>query len=178
MFALVAANYLMPDDEYSVSSQGREYSCLSNGTGETPNDLIHNAIQRQSSHLLCYFTIVKCVPALISTFLLCSYTDIAGRKLGLLLPCIGGAVRGILFVTVIYCKAPVAYLFIGIALEGLSGSHMSFHSSAYAYLADILDYDQRSLRFVGIQAVLFLATAVGNVAIGYCITWGYVHSFW
>ena len=178
VFALVAANYLMPDDEYSISSEGRLTSCRSNITGESPIDLIHNTIQRESSRLLCYFTLAKNVPALISTLLVCSYTDIAGRKLGLLLPCIGGALKGILYVVVIYCKAPVSYLFIGVAIEGLGGSHMTIQSSAYAYLADILDHDQRSLRFAAVQAVLFFATAVGNVAIGYMITWGYVHSFW
>jgi len=174
----VAANYLMPDDEYSLSSEGRSTACRANITGESPVDLIHNKIQQDSSRLLCYFNLAKNVPALISTLLVCSYTDVVGRKLGLLLPCIGGALKGIIYVVVIYCKAPVSYLYIGAVIEGLGGSHMTMASSAYAYLADILNHDQRSMRFAAVQAVLFLATAVGNVAIGYFISWGYVHSFW
>ena len=135
-------------------------------------------IQADASEWLTYFNLVRNLPAIFTTLLICSYTDVAGRKLGLLLPMMGGLIKNLIYVIVLSQSWNINILFIGTFIEGLCGSQMTAQGAAYAYVADIVPKDQRSLRFNVLQALLYLATAVGNVMVGYLIQQtGFVLSF-
>ena len=50
-------------------------------------------------------------------------------------------------------------------------------SSSYAYIADTVCQERRSFRFAMVQGVLYAATSLGNLGIGYCLQLGYLDSF-
>ena len=54
---------------------------------------------------------------------------------------------------------------------------MVMQSSSYAYIADTIPTNNRSFRFAVVQGVLYAATSIGNLGIGYCLQLGYLNSF-
>ena len=178
IFSFTAAKYLPNKGDYYLTVSSRETACQANVTSR-PVDWLQDAIHADSSNWLCYLNLARNIPALFTTLLICSFTDVSGRKFGLILPCLGAVMKGLVYLIVIYGKAPIIYLFIGNILEGLGGSHMTLHSSAFAYLSEVLLNDRhRSFRFTIVQAVICLATAIGNLVMGHIIrTWGYAVSF-
>ncbi|ELU12922.1 hypothetical protein CAPTEDRAFT_198722 [Capitella teleta] len=136
-------------------------------------------LQEDSAALLSVLNIVRNAPALFATLILCSYTDVIGRRWGIFLPCIGGALKTICFLIVAYVGMDASpLLYIGETLEGFGGSIMTAQNIAAAYVSDIITEDKRTFRFTIIQSLHYLGTAIGNVIIGYAISgFGYCGSF-
>lgn len=145
----------------------------------TGAEIQQETIQAESAQFLSYLSLAKCIPALVSTLFICSFTDTVGRKLGLFLPCFGGLLSCLVWACVIYFEKPLTMLYFGCFIDGICGSYITLQSSTYAYFADLITSDRRSMRFVSALALVFVATGVGNIAVGHLIAqFGYLNSFY
>lgn len=142
--------------------------------------MLDTVVQEESSALLSVLNLVRNVPALFTTLIICSYTDIVGRRWGILFPCLGGALKCSCFLVVSYLGVQSSgLLYAGEIIEGIGGSIMTAQNVAVAYISDICTVEKRSFRFTMIQILHFLGTALGNFIIGYMIQGtGYSISYW
>ena len=180
VYSLITSQYTLDTSQ----SDGVSPSCalyLNPDANLTDVDLaLEIATQEDSSELLSILNLVRNVPALFTTLLICSYTDVVGRRWGILLPCVGGALKGFAFLVVAYKGISyVSLLYVGEVLEGIGGSIMTAQNVAVAYVSDISHPDTRTFRFTIIQCLHYLGTALGNLFMGYLInTTGYIGSLW
>ena len=136
-------------------------------------------IQAEAAQFLGYLNLAKTIPALFATLFICTLSDVFGRKMGLFLPSVGGLANTIVWAYVVYFEKSMNLLYIGCVIDGMLGSYITLQSATYAYLADVTSTDRRSLRFVSAIGVVFVATGLANVAVGYTIAYlGYLNSFY
>ena len=96
-----------------------------------------------------------------------TYSDVGGRKIAILLPSIGGMLKAIVFLIVIYLNLDVEFLLIGYMLDGLSGSQMCLYMAGFAYIADVTTEKDRSFRITVLEATIGIAAATCQVGVGY-----------
>ncbi|ELU12947.1 hypothetical protein CAPTEDRAFT_198750 [Capitella teleta] len=137
-----------------------------------------NDIKAALSNYTLLFNVFETLPAIVVSLILCSWGDKHGRKLGLVVPCVGGVVKGVLYVITDVYGLSIDFLMLPNLIEGMSGSHMTVAGSAYAYVADVVPQSEITFRFAVLNGLLFAGSSVGNVAIGYMIiNLGYTWSF-
>lgn len=153
-----------------------ESKCFGNHTpAEQARD---DYIKVTLSNYTLLYNIFETLPAIVVSLVLCSWGDKHGRKLGLIFPCIGGVIKGILYILADIYGWSIDFLILPNAIEGFSGSHMTIAGSAYAYVADVVPPSKITFRFAVLNALLFAGSSVGNVAIGYMIRGlGFLTSF-
>ena len=141
--------------------------------------LLEDLIQSQASLWLLYIKLASSVPAMLATLIICSYGDIGGRKLGILLPPAGCALKSILFIMAMYIQgSPFYLLFIASFIEGMFGSHLTFMGSSYAYMADCTPNSKRPLRYTILQCANVIA-GLAHIPFGYWIdASGFLNPFW
>lgn len=138
-----------------------------------------DAIQEKASLWLMYCNLARTLPAIFITLVVVSYGDTGGRRLGLLLSNIGGACRFLIYVLLIYCNLPIWWLVLANFLEGLGGTHSTITASAYSYISDVVPAGKRTFRFSVAHALTFVASGLGNLAVGYILSAvGFLSLFW
>ena len=164
------------------STNWRHRSCPQVNTTETVVDplvLQHEYIHADAAQLLSYLSFAKCLPAFFSTLFICFLTDSMGRRFGLLLPCVGGLASCLGWASVVYYNASLSYLYVANVIDGFCGSYLTLQSSTFAYFADLITTDRRSMRYMSALALVFGATGIGNIAAGYLIaTFGYLNALY
>ncbi|ELU12935.1 hypothetical protein CAPTEDRAFT_198737 [Capitella teleta] len=125
-----------------------------------------------ASYFVLYMNLLSNFPAIAITLLVCAYGDIIGRKLGLVLPTMGGAMKAMVYLWVAYNELPLWTLGLGHFFEGLGGTHFTFTGSAHAYIADVAQPQHLTLRYTILQTLLLVASTVGNMSVGYLISAG------
>ena len=144
-----------------------------------PLVLQHEYIQADAAQLLSYLSFAKCLPAFFSTLFICFLTDSVGRRFGLLLPCVGGLASCLGWAAVVYYNASLSYLYVANVVDGFCGSYLTIQSSTFAYFADLITTDRRSMRYMSALALVFGATGIGNIAAGYLIAnTGYLNALY
>ncbi|ELU12946.1 hypothetical protein CAPTEDRAFT_198749 [Capitella teleta] len=137
-----------------------------------------DTIKTKVSNYTLVFNIFETLPAIVVSLILCSWGDKHGRKLGLVVPCVGGVVKGVLYVITDVYGLSIDFLMLPNLIEGMSGSHMTVAGSAYAYVADVVPQSEITFRFAVLNGLLFAGTSLGNIAVGYIISYiGYMWSF-
>ena len=126
-------------------------------------------VQSQTAEWVLYCNLARSLPAIPVAFLLCSASDVWGRRPALLAGCAGGMFRFILYITIDCLHLPLGYLILANLLEGLGGSHTMVIAMVYCVLADTFTSAVRVRRFAVIHALLFICSAVSSIAVGYLI---------
>ena len=114
-------------------------------TDAIPLDL-DNQIQEEATRWVLILTLVTDILAIFSTLIICSYTDVIGRKIGIILPLLGYLGRMVVYIITMYLDLPIQYLFIGAIVDGLCGSTPTITGSSFAYLTDITTAESRTFR--------------------------------
>ena len=141
--------------------------------------ILQQKIQHDSSEWLLYLGVAAAVPGVVSTILLGTYSDLAGRKAAILAPNIGGLLKVLSFLAVSYFNLPVQYMLLGFLLDGVSGSQMSMWMSGFAYIADVTSETERSFRVTLLEASIGFGAATSQIGVGYWIqASGYNYPFW
>ena len=136
-------------------------------------------VKQSSSLVVLFLDIVKGVPSIFTNPIICAYTDVVGRRLGLILPCVGLILELTVYLTVLYINAPITYLGLGYLFEGLCGSHPVLFGTAYAYIADVTHQSSRTFRFVTLNALFLLCYTLATLAVGFVIdNVGYAAALW
>ena len=160
----------------SVQSQNNSAGCVASTANST--DELHNIAQAKASEWMIFFNLVLFLPGLFSTTLLGSYSDQKGRKVGLVLPLMGGIARCGFSIVVTALDLPIEWLAVGLAVEGLSGGVATFIMAGFSYIADVTSHRQRSSRIFLLEVALGIGTVVANLAIGFLIPLiGYVYCY-
>lgn len=118
---------------------------------------------------------VSSIPALIATLLILPMTDVKGRRLGLLLPTVGGLLLTAVCLMVAHFQLNINYILIGTAMDGIFGRERLFLGSSFAFLADVVPGEKRSARFTLLNSLLFLGAGLGSMVMGNLISFtGYI----
>ena len=135
-------------------------------------------IQEIAARILSTFSFLNILPMLIAAVLMGSYSDKQGRKVALILPVIGGLLRGIVAFVVCYWKLQVRFLYAGGLAEGFCGGTAVFTTALFAYIADVSTTDKRSWRMLVISIAQAMGISLAEISTGYMITYiGFIAPF-
>ena len=119
---------------------------LSSNGSDTCGDVTttqEEAAQASTASFLIGYEIILVLPGILMAFWVGSRSDRSGRKLPLFLPVLGIFLRAVCSFLVAYFHLDTYYLFVGVALDGMSGAQCVLATTAYAYIADVTDPKSR-----------------------------------
>ncbi|XP_038072246.1 proton-coupled folate transporter-like [Patiria miniata] len=140
------------------------------------NDTLGDKIQSESSMWLLYLSAASGIPAMLSTIVFCTMSDRLGRKIAMALPALGFAIQAAVYGFTIHFKLPLAVLFVGDAIQGLTGGFGLLFAGCISYLTDATSKEQRTMRIVIAEMLTFLVGGTNQLGQGYLITFGYLPS--
>ena len=155
--------------EYSSSSHHINNSNESLSGCDNKTSLYRNSEIQSEASLWTLYTTVASLPAVVSLWMLGSYSDKRGRKVAIIVPQIGALIRCINLLAVIYFDLPLYVMVIGAFFEGLSGGFYMILSAGFSYIADITSPEMRSLRITVLDCCFTSGTVVSQIACGYLI---------
>ena len=157
-------------NDYNSSSQHINNSNDILSGCDNKSSLYRNSeIDSEASLWTLYMTIASLLPAVVSLWMLGSYSDKGGRKVAIIIPQIGALIRCITLLAVIYFDLPLYVMVIGAFFEGLSGAFHMFLSAGFSCVADITSPEMRSLRITVLDGCFTFGTVVSQIACGYLI---------
>ncbi|XP_046343015.2 proton-coupled folate transporter-like [Haliotis rufescens] len=160
---------------YIVDKITREYGGVNKSTtdacspkaGNSSDAGLQNKIQSKAADYTVFLIFASTFPGIIQTIVLGSFSDRHGRKLSMLMPICGLLSKEIVYLIVFELDLPLAYLFIGNAIEGFSGGFGTMLTALFGCAADITTAGpKRALRMAIIQAVMSLGSAMGALVAG------------
>ncbi|CAH1799715.1 unnamed protein product [Owenia fusiformis] len=177
VFHVVGKEYQGSDTDASKHVQGKTQCDVINET--VTEAKMRDTIQANASKWMMYLNIAILVPQLVMVPILGAYSDRGGRKIIILLSIAGTCLNYIANVIIIYLDLGIKYWILGCVIQGISGGASALMSACFAYIADIVELDDRSFRITALNAVLGVSGAAAQLGIGYWITYdGYLPSFW
>jgi MFS family permease len=118
------------------------------------------------------------IPSIFSTILLGGYSDHAGRKAAIIPPIIGAACRLMVFMFAFALNLHPAYLLISSVIDGIGGGTSTMLMACSAYISDVTDSQNRSMRIVIFQVCAGIALSASLIGLGYAIEiLGYMWTF-
>lgn len=150
----------------SVAAAAGKTSCRNGSAAADAGDV---EVEAEAARWLIYMNLAAVVPALFSTVFLGGFSNRVGRKLVLLLPLVGGALRLLFFITVFTLRLSLAYLVVSSFVDGLFGMSCSMLMACFSYASDITTHQQRSIRLVLLQMFSGLALITSNLVTGFVI---------
>ena len=171
-----------PSENVSMSENSSLETCKSTSgpsrVGNTTHtkDKEREEIQAAASFWLMLLTISALIPGIISSIILGSYSDRAGRKITMLLPVVGASLCALVYVLVVFFNLPFQCMFIGNFIFGISGTNTTFSLSVFAYLADTTTKQARTFRIVVLEMISTISIGVGWITFG--ITVDVIGFFW
>ncbi|XP_022099482.1 proton-coupled folate transporter-like isoform X2 [Acanthaster planci] len=164
--------------EHGINSTtgGGDQNC--NVNTSSPEYLLEEEIQAETALRVMYLVLCSSGLNILSAPLLSVWSDHAGRKPALFICSFGIWVNTAVYLAVTGFHLSPYYLFIGEAVQGLTGSLILILAVSLAYLADVTTKERRMFRFVVVDTTLFFAIAVAQVAMGYVVKYfGFVPPF-
>ena len=126
-------------------------------------------IQRITASWLLFYVVVLLAPCLFTALMLASYSDMAGRKVALIVSIIGSILKCIIIFIGIWSNLHLAFMCIGIFLEGLLGGGVLFYTAAFSYITDISSKEDRAIRIIILEFCAAIAILVSQISVGYLI---------
>ncbi|XP_046571893.1 proton-coupled folate transporter-like [Haliotis rubra] len=136
---------------------------MRNGTFQEEHKTEEDYVQSQASYWILKNTVVDLVPSCLTVlFLYGSWGDKVGRKLPVIIPCLGAALSSIVYLLLsIYPSSKLEYLLIGALVKGLSGGFPTLLMSVYSYVSHIADPSNKTMRIGILESMTFFAGTVG-----------------
>ncbi|XP_041108755.1 solute carrier family 46 member 3 isoform X2 [Polyodon spathula] len=127
----------------------------------------NQAIQSKTSYILLVYVAVLSLVSIPPAILFGSWSDQAGRKLGMILPSVCSAVSGGFLIAAAEVEQIHVYWTIFTALlVGISGGHVTVFLSVFSYLADVTNAENRTLRMAILESMVFIGGTVGFLLSG------------
>ena len=124
-----------------------------------------------------YLSLVNIVPYMTMLLIVSSYSDTHGRRIALILPCIGSITRILLEMAIVHFDLPVWCFLFG-AVEYLFGGFPTLSVACFAYIADTVPREKLATRMTILDATIKGTHAVGHLLVGYLIHWmGYFYPY-
>ncbi|XP_067844386.1 lysosomal proton-coupled steroid conjugate and bile acid symporter SLC46A3 [Heptranchias perlo] len=136
-------------------------------------------IQSKTSYVLLFCTAVMTSLSIPTLIFLGARSDQEGRKLGMILPCIGASFGGAILIVMVQVKEMTVYWCILVsALIGISGNVVSIFLSVFSYMADITDDKNRTMRIGIVESMIFIGGTVGFLLSGWLLqNFTFTHAF-
>ena len=135
-------------------------------------------VQTIAADILFKFSLCNIFPMLVAAVMMGSYSDSGGRKVALIIPVLGGLIRGGTTLAVVFFGLDLRWLIAAGFVEGLSGGSAVFSTAAYAYIADVSKRNRRSWRMLVICLMESTGVCLAQITMGYLVTlWGFVIPF-
>ena len=116
-----------------------------------------------TAHWNLYISLGGFSVGLLVVPLLGSWSDLAGRRLVLVIPNIGLALQVGVYLVVMYLRLPVVYFLVGRLLSGLSGDFNAILAGCFAYVADVSDRRSRTFRVAVLEACLGISGMLASI---------------
>ncbi|XP_022094270.1 proton-coupled folate transporter-like [Acanthaster planci] len=174
-FAAVGV-HLMISVEYLQSLVARDraangshlnQSCTSNASD--PAYQLQQEIQSETSLWAMYLQLCAFGLAALTTPVISAWSDNYGRKVPIFVCCAGILANCAVYLAATSLDLPRYVLFVGEALQGLTGNMVLISPLSLAYIADITREKQRTLRFVVITGTTVLGVACAQFGVGYAV---------
>lgn len=151
-------------------SQGSKLSSLCSHNKSSLTFKIQQETQHASSRFFIYLTLVQVLLSCFPIIILGNIVDRMGRKIALYLTFSTRIFYAGIIAIVIGFKLPIFVLFIGYALDGLSGSIAAAMMAFNTYITDVTEPgNQRSFRMTLLEAVIGLTSGVCALGTGLLI---------
>ncbi|XP_077865158.1 proton-coupled folate transporter-like [Saccoglossus kowalevskii] len=121
----------------------------------------------ESSYWVLYLDASGYLLSFFSGPVIGSLGDHVGRKVAIIIPCLGLVCYSGICVLVVYLQLPLGYLFLAEIIRGLTGHIFTGMSGFLAYIADITTLQQRTYRVVIVTVVILASSALGQVGVGF-----------
>ncbi|XP_020897352.1 proton-coupled folate transporter [Exaiptasia diaphana] len=140
---------------------------------------LEKEVQSLSSYVLLGVVLFSSIPSLFTSLLIGSWTDSRGRKPALLLPALGSSIEAGLAIAVMYMEWPVYVLFIGGAINGISGYFTTVVMGVMAYVVDTTDESHHSVRLAVLELLTYAGGMVSQLTSGLWIEkYGFITPYW
>jgi len=118
------------------------------------------------------------VPSFFTTVLLGGYSDTIDRKVALVPPLLGAAVRLLLFIAIVCFDLPLGFLILASLCDGFGGGICTMLMATCSYVSNVSSTQSRSIRIVIVEFSVGLANVISCLSVGYSINLlGYVWTF-
>ncbi|XP_018604245.2 proton-coupled folate transporter isoform X2 [Scleropages formosus] len=149
------------------------------GGSTRPPDAAEQEVESLTAHWNLYINLGGFAVGLLVVTLLGSWSDRVGRRPVLIIPNLGLAIQGLVYLLVMYLHLPVAWFLLGRLLSGLTGDFNAIIAGCFAYVADISSRGSRTFRVAVLEASLGVAGMMASIIGG---QWrqaqGYINPFW
>ena len=155
-------------------------TCYDRNITTNPDYAIQQEIAAETSHWVMLGTTLSYIPALFISVIYGALGDNLGRKVHLLIPCIGGFLCICCMLVVLYLDLPLSYYVSANVLYGLGGGYQFLMVGCSAYVADITVTEKaRLMRITTVQAVLLGTMSIVQIPAGYIIDiFGFIIATW
>lgn len=136
---------------------------LMKGFVSLPWTRLSQEVETLTAHWNLYINLGGFLVGILVVPLLGSWSDVAGRRLVLVLPNLGLALQVVVYLVVMYLQLPVVYFLVGRLLSGLSGDFNAVLAGCFAYVADVSDRRSRTFRVAVLEACLGLSGMLASI---------------
>ncbi|XP_041485596.1 proton-coupled folate transporter-like [Lytechinus variegatus] len=166
-------------EEHHYSSIIANLSVASLCNDDNYTDTLEDEIQQQTAVWSLYLYAMSTFPALFTTIVVGAISNLAGRKVAMMVPCLGYIIQCALFLVISYAHLPLWTFFAAELIQGISGGVALLFAGAHAYIADTTEKRQRTLRIAVTEGVYFFGNGAIQISNGYLISrFGYESSYW
>ena len=163
-----------------TTDKGDDVICTDENSTSNPDYEIQQEIAADTAYWAMITTTLSYLPPLIISPLYGALSDHLGRKIHLLMPCLGEFLYIGFSLIVFYFNLPLSVYVFGSVFYGLGGGNKCLVGAGYAYISDITDTGKSRLFRMAIVPALFAgAMSIVQIATGYSIKHlGFIPTAW
>ena len=103
-------------------------------------------VQTRAAQIELGVVLFSTLPSILSAIMIGAWTDKAGRRIGIALPCLGTMFDSVFMIAIIYRELPLWLMFVGSAINGICGFLTLIQVGIMAYIADTCKVSKLPLR--------------------------------
>ena len=163
-----------------TTDEGDDGICTDENSTSNPDYRIQQEIAADTAYWAMITTTLSYLPPLIISPLYGALSDHLGRKIQLLMPCLGEFLYIGFSLIVFYLNLPLSVYVCGSLFYGIGGGYKCLMGAGYAYISDITDTEKsRLFRMAVVPAVFVGGMSTVQVATGYSINYfGFIPTAW
>ncbi|XP_074641358.1 lysosomal proton-coupled steroid conjugate and bile acid symporter SLC46A3-like [Tubulanus polymorphus] len=124
-------------------------------------------VQKLSANYIMYYKILLNFPAIILGLFCGAWSDRVGRKLPMILPCIGAIIACLFYMFgMLPQSSALAFVLIGAAINGCFGKSAILSMAVYSYVSDVSSKENRTKKLSKLLAMNFFGLFLGSLLAG------------